>query len=942
MLISLSKPNESGKRHVVLVCEGNDITKAGPVIAAVLGDKVRPVRRWNPHTRQYRYLFNSSYLDTLLLAFPNAQKSTGLQRRLDRIHSKEMETREIAPFKIPGLWDRKNDKAIRPYNFQYTAIHDIVQYMSGDNDDKYIEHFLENDEMGLGKAEKFDEPVLTPEGWTAIGQLKVGDLVIGRDGNPTPVIGVFPQGKKAIYRVTFSDGSWTDCTYEHLWNVQTPNDRFRRPDHWRTMTTAQILEAGLHRDNGNRMWWIPMCEPVQYPEANIPIDPYVLGAFLGDGTFSACVLAGIDEFIHQEVMRLTNGISFTAINGGWRYRGTVCGDNPLRSAWRELGLINCVRDQKHIPIEYMHGSVAQRIALIQGLLDTDGECRPDNAVQFSNISETLIDQLRELVESLGGTAKKNIKHARCKRPDGSYAERDGWVLTIALPPGIMPFRLPRKADAYRDRPKYQPNRAIESIEYIDDDEAVCILVDNPEHLYLTRHHIVTHNTLIALSAILVLKHRYYRSKKLNILVIAPKNGKFVWERENSRFADLDLVVIDSDRMTPIKRDLAISSRPEITVINPEMLRGAVGFEGKQRVWKPKYPDLFNFMYDIAIIDEYHRFGSPTSQQTQGLMHLQSERWLPMSGTPYMNRPEQLWPVLNRCWPEVFPDYDHYERSIQIIDKPTGKPAGYHPIIMREIKEFLEPRSIRRRKDQVLKDLPKKQIIRVPIELTKEQRKLYNKVKDELLIVLESGQTKKITSILAHITRLKQACFSPELYGGSKHSAKIAELHTIVESLVDSGEKAIIGSEWSKATKILMREFEKYNPAYVDGSVTGDARMKQADRFNDDPSCHLYIGTIGANREAVSLGAATHVILTDKDWSPFINDQFIARSAAGGLRGLNSTVESVTVLDLFGADTYEERVEEINADKRNTFNAFVENDGGEKVQRTVLGSIRDLI
>jgi SNF2 family DNA or RNA helicase len=243
---------------------------------------------------------------------------------------------------------------------------------------------------------------------------------------------------------------------------------------------------------------------------------------------------------------------------------------------------------------------------------------------------------------------------------------------------------------------------------------------------------------------------------------------------------------------------------------------------------------------------------------------------------------------------------------------------------------------------VLKDLPEKQIMRVPVELTREQRRLYNKIRDEFIMILDSGEHKKITDVLPHIMRLKQACFSPELYGGSKHSAKIEELHAAVEQLVASGEKAIIGSEWSKATKILYREFEKYNPAYVDGSVTGKNRMLQADRFNKDPNCHLYIGTIGANKESVSLGAATHVILTDKDWSPFINDQFIARSAAGGLRGLNSVVEHVTVLDLYGVDTYEERIEEMLNMKRDNFNAFIENDGGEKVNKSVLTNIRDLI
>jgi SNF2 family DNA or RNA helicase len=193
-----------------------------------------------------------------------------------------------------------------------------------------------------------------------------------------------------------------------------------------------------------------------------------------------------------------------------------------------------------------------------------------------------------------------------------------------------------------------------------------------------------------------------------------------------------------------------------------------------------------------------------------------------------------------------------------------------------------------------------------------------------------------------ITRLKQACFSPELFGGTPTSAKIEELKEIVEQLVANGEKAIIFTQWKAAARIIQRELAEYESAYVDGTVSLAKREPQYKRFNEDDNCKLYIGTIDANREGINLGAATYVIFTDKGWVPGNNEQAIGRSAAGGLRGVAANVEHVHIIELMAHDTFEERIEAVLTRKQNLSNRLVERDAGADFERVTLRDILSII
>lgn len=440
-----------------------------------------------------------------------------------------------------------------------------------------------------------------------------------------------------------------------------------------------------------------------------------------------------------------------------------------------------------------------------------------------------------------------------------------------------------------------------------------------------------------------------RKRWYSALCITPNSGKWSTAKIIDRYFDDDFTyqVVDG---TKDKRTQQILSDADMTIVNVEALRMKREYNRSTREWSEEaaHPELFwnedgsRRVWDFVIVDEHHRFKNPDNQQTKGFLALLAHRWLFMSGTPIMNRVEEIWPVLHKCDPERFPTLYAFQQEFCIFGK-TGSIIGYKPDKMIWLREYLHARSLRYRAEHVSDELPKIVPITREIELTTEQRKLYRKILEEGLLELEDGSNRKVINALSLITRLKQACFSPELYGGSKKSTKIEEMRADIEQLVAAGQKAIVFSQWSTATKILQREFAQYNPAYVDGKVKGSKRDVQVEMFNNDEDCKLYIGTIKANQEAITLGAATWVLFADLWWTPLANDQAFARSAGGGLRGahLGSTGQVFRV-EYHAKDTIEDKIAAMLRTKKNVFNNLVERDGGVRLRGAVTKTLRDLL
>jgi phosphate starvation-inducible protein PhoH len=355
---------------------------------------------------------------------------------------------------------------------------------------------------GCGKAHPLNTPVLTPDGFKTMGKIEVGDLVMTPFGDVSKVTGIFPQGFKDIYKLTFSDGTSTESCKEHLWETQDYNDR-RQKRRGSVKSTEQIMSSLVYNNHNNHN--IPITQPVNFSEKELPINPYLLGVLLGDGGLTVNVtLTSVDEEIVEKVDLVLEGsanlnkLKHDSIT--YQVSTKRGSSNPILDSIRELGLGGLKSENKFIPRLYKFSSVEQRIELLRGLMDTDGTVSKNGCkVEFNSVSQTLASDVAFLVESLGGVARMSTKQGSYKKDDVKIECQICYRVNISMNPEINPFSLKRKAERYMPRTKYKPARFIESIEYIGQKEAQCIMIDHPEHLYMVNNFIVTHNTFLALA-----------------------------------------------------------------------------------------------------------------------------------------------------------------------------------------------------------------------------------------------------------------------------------------------------------------------------------------------------------------------------------------------------------------------------------------------------------
>ncbi|MDQ3632633.1 MAG: PhoH family protein [Actinomycetota bacterium] len=363
-----------------------------------------------------------------------------------------------------------------------------------------------------GRAQPVDRRVLTPTGWQAIGALRVGDLVTGSDGRPTPVLGVFGQGRRPVFDVRAQDGASTRCCAEHLWTVRTLDDR-KHGRAGRTLRTDEMV-GRLRRHHQHRFELPVVSAPVQLEPQDVPLDPYALGLLLGDGCITLRTTPSFttaDPELVEALERALPGIELKPkskvdyvlrhVDG---HRGGVIVANPVTVALRELDLAGTRSATKFVPELYRQNGADVRLAVLQGLLDADGgpvtqsgrSCR----VQYTTCSSRLRDDVLYLVRSLGGVAYWRRRAAEGRRPGRArgrevHHRSDAFVLDIRLPEMIAPFRLARKAALYREHGGGRPMRFVESIEPAGEAETVCIQVAAQDSLYVTDDFLVTHNTL---------------------------------------------------------------------------------------------------------------------------------------------------------------------------------------------------------------------------------------------------------------------------------------------------------------------------------------------------------------------------------------------------------------------------------------------------------------
>ena len=368
---------------------------------------------------------------------------------------------------------------------------------------------------GSGKALQVGTNVLTDHGWTQIQNLKIGDQVFSVDGSLTAVTGVYPQGLRDIYSVTFRDGATINCDGEHLWHTQTAANRKNvvrlKTTHGQerhlgsAKTTLQIKES--LRQGGKWNHTIPLPEALQFSKKELPLDPYVLGLLLGDGCikFDGAYISTGDSEIIQSIKDAYPSHALKRRSNGFDYhisKSVTSYKNEIVTALKSLKLLGTGSLTKFIPDCYLFNNVETRLAILQGLMDTDGFVSKDGyTVMFESISEKLKDGVKFLVESLGGnvTVKSRIPTFTYKgeKKKGQLCYR----VYLFLPPKVMPFRLTRKKNRVVPKTSYKPARYITGVTLYGKDHAVCITVAHPSKLFITEHCLVTHNSLAGIGAL---------------------------------------------------------------------------------------------------------------------------------------------------------------------------------------------------------------------------------------------------------------------------------------------------------------------------------------------------------------------------------------------------------------------------------------------------------
>lgn len=350
---------------------------------------------------------------------------------------------------------------------------------------------------GGGKLLKLDTPIFTDSGWKTVDTLEETDRIVALDGSWTEIEYITPVKRCPVnYELTFSDGSKVVCNSEHLWTVEEVTQKSHRHRKYtsvitRTLTTQEILGTGLHVKKNNKMqrrWRLPEFKGLLGEMQQLPVDPYLLGYWLGDGTSAdgtftvAC--DDYEDFV-EHVCRAGMEIFSCTKYFGNCYRVNVAG---LRSALNRWGLLR----NKHIPGIYMQASREQRLELLRGLMDSDGHVQPRGRAEWAQTTKRaeLFNQVVILISSLG------YKVSVTRAPTTYNGQlHESWRVTFTPHEDVATF--PRKcANLLRSYNRGNSAIWLDSAKQVEANIPMkCIRIKHPSHVFMiTERFIPTHNS----------------------------------------------------------------------------------------------------------------------------------------------------------------------------------------------------------------------------------------------------------------------------------------------------------------------------------------------------------------------------------------------------------------------------------------------------------------
>lgn len=722
-------------------------------------------------------------------------------------------------------------------------------------------------QQGLGKLSDVNTLIPTPYGWRKIGDLKIGDKVFGSDGKAHNVIGVFPQGEKDIYEITFSDGVKCNCGLEHLWIVRDCKMRIKEKG-WVVKSLKELLDSGLQYESSKKRiergykpvnkWEIPMCEPADYPEKEYLIHPYILGMCIGDGSIS---------------------------------------DNEYSKEIERLGL-NVLGKYKFIPEEYMIGSIEQRKELLNGLMDSDGSICKKNKMHYYTTSKKLAEDVQMLVYSLGGHA---VIHSYDRTKEGKSIEYD-----VKINIKFCPFKLERKKQNYNIKKRNYCSRYIEKVELVRKAEAVCIKVDSDDSSYLTENYIVTHNTTSVIVSSLVGNYK-------KILIICPASLKGTWKREISLYNDPDDIeivfgkkmngdkkftvmnydIIDNFYIIPKEQVFeTVIERDENGVerrVNRPVLVKKKGIKGKNGETEFKYKKtrqssiikeclskspLFLNNYDLVIIDEAHKLSKNKTIRYETISDF-LKRSKPrgtylVTGTPLTNNPLNLYHLLKLIDADVVRDYDYYMKRFCDMKEMHLKNGNIVRLCngatnLDELREKIKNIYVRR----LQKDIPgmvNKTILKRYYTLNNAEMEECNRLWDEYRHAkyMDGSDISKYQELIEG--GLVRRYLADKMI---KNTIELAEEH------IEDDEKVFIVCSYDNEVEKLKKHFGDSAVVY-NGKMTNKQKDKAEHEFMNNPKIKVFIGQIIAASVGLTLTKSHICIFNTFSWLSIENDQAMDR------------------------------------------------------------------
>jgi replicative DNA helicase len=502
----------------------------------------------------------------------------------------------------------------------------------------------------MGKAQPLDSNVLTTGGMKLMADLQVGDQLASIDGQPSKVTGIFPQGIKQVFKITFSDGRTCQATGEHLWRVHYRN--------WKTpkiLTTDKVTEMLKHKAYQHGLW-IDMFSGNFGHSDKLPIDPRVMGLLLGEGDFKSLKFSTSSELILDQMTKDAGSDLRINYAGNYDYRIVSTLDhfrpghsgvwpNLIKQTLKDLGLWTKPSYDKFIPEIYKNGGHLARLELLQGLLDADGWVEKTGSVCYSSASKRLANDVVELARSLGAWASIKTRTNSSYQYTGENNEGlTQYLVNIEYRNRKILFTLPEKINTTLAVFKKTKKPVFMSIEPVRMADTQCIAVSHPSRLYVTDNYVVTHNTALALNfahniatksnqPVLIFSLEMSKEQLVDRL-LSMESGVDAWALRTGNLTDSDFEKIGLAMGSLSEAPIYIDDSPGITVSD---------LRTKARREAHKYPLGLIIVDYLQLMSGHGRFGNEgnrvqeISEISRGLKGIARELNVPLLALSQLSR-----------------------------------------------------------------------------------------------------------------------------------------------------------------------------------------------------------------------------------------------------------------------------------------------------------------